>query len=87
MLNGYLLNGYLASGQQPAILRVAMSRSPIGSNPAVCSGQLVFAGTRVFAQSLLDWLDDGFTLDEFLDVSGSFAFLMPRSSSRLRLEH
>jgi uncharacterized protein (DUF433 family) len=27
----------------------------------------VFRGTRVPAQSLLDYLDDGFSLDEFLD--------------------
>jgi uncharacterized protein (DUF433 family) len=50
-----------------------MARSPISSNPAVCSGQLVFAETRVFAQSLLDWLDDGFTLNEFLDDFPSVA--------------
>ena len=43
-----------------------MLGSPISSDPAVCSRELVFRGTRVFAQSLLDWLDDGFTLDEFL---------------------
>jgi uncharacterized protein (DUF433 family) len=43
------------------------NQSPISSDPEVCSGQLVFRGTRVIAQSLLDWLDDGFTVDEFLD--------------------
>ena len=50
-----------------------MLGSPISSDPAVCRGQIVFRGTRVFAQSLLDWLDDGFTLDEFLEDFPSVA--------------
>ena len=31
-------------------------------------GTLVFRGTRVPAQTLLDYLGDGYTLDEFLDM-------------------
>jgi uncharacterized protein (DUF433 family) len=31
-------------------------------------GTVVFRGTRVPAQTLLDYLDDGFSLDEFLDM-------------------
>ncbi len=31
-------------------------------------GSLVFRGTRVPAQTLLDYLDDGFSMDEFLDM-------------------
>jgi uncharacterized protein (DUF433 family) len=31
-------------------------------------GTLVFRGTRVPAQSLLDYLSDGYSLDEFLDM-------------------
>jgi uncharacterized protein (DUF433 family) len=31
-------------------------------------GTLVFRASRVPAQSLLDYLDDGFTLDEFLEM-------------------
>ena len=31
-------------------------------------GTLVFRGTRVPAQTLLDYLDDGFSLDEFLEM-------------------
>jgi uncharacterized protein (DUF433 family) len=31
-------------------------------------GTLVFKGTRVPAQTLLDYLDDGFSLDEFIDM-------------------
>ena len=43
-------------------------------------GTLVFRGTRVPAQSLLDYLDDHYTLDEFLDMfpsvrrDGTFSF-------------
>ncbi len=32
----------------------------------VLGGTLVFRGTRVPAQTLFDYLDDGFSLDEFL---------------------
>jgi uncharacterized protein (DUF433 family) len=31
-------------------------------------GTLVFRGTRVPAQTLLDYLDDGFSLEEFLEM-------------------
>ena len=31
-------------------------------------GTLVFRGSRVPAQTLLDYLDDGYSLDEFLDM-------------------
>jgi uncharacterized protein (DUF433 family) len=31
-------------------------------------GTLVFRASRVPAQTLLDYLDDGYTLDEFLDM-------------------
>ena len=31
-------------------------------------GTLVFRASRVPAQTLLDYLDDGFTLDEFLEM-------------------
>lgn len=31
-------------------------------------GTLVFRGSRVPAQTLLDYLDDGYPLDEFLDM-------------------
>ena len=45
----------------------ALTHSPISSHPNVLGGTLVFIGTRVPAQTLLDYLDDGCTLDEFLD--------------------
>ena len=40
--------------------------SPICSDPLVMGGTLVFRATRVPAQTLLDYLDDGYSLDEFL---------------------
>jgi uncharacterized protein (DUF433 family) len=47
---------------------VQLSRSPVRSDPEVMGGTLVFRATRVPVQSLLDYLDDGFTLDQFLDM-------------------
>ena len=41
--------------------------SPVTSDPEILGGTLVFRGTRVPAQSLIDYLNDGFGLDEFLD--------------------
>ena len=38
----------------------------IHSDPEILSGMPVFAGTRVPAQSLFDYLEAGETLDEFL---------------------
>jgi uncharacterized protein (DUF433 family) len=36
-------------------------------HPEIMSGTPVFIGTRVPVESLIDWLEGGFTLDEFLD--------------------
>jgi uncharacterized protein (DUF433 family) len=47
---------------------VQLQRSPVRSDPAVMGGTLVFRASRVPAQTLLDYLDDGFTLDEFLEM-------------------
>jgi len=41
--------------------------SPVTSDPEILGGTLVFRGSRVPAQSLIDYLNDGFGLDEFLD--------------------
>ncbi len=46
---------------------VTIDHSPISSNPAVMSGTLVFQGTRVPAQTLLDYLQDGYSFDQFLE--------------------
>lgn len=46
-----------------------MSRSDpaIHSDPDILGGKPVFVGTRVPFQALLDYLEGGHTLDQFLD--------------------
>lgn len=39
----------------------------VHSHPKIVSGEPVFVGTRVPVRNLLDWLEGGHTLDEFLD--------------------
>lgn len=39
----------------------------VHSDPEIMGGEPVFVGTRVPPQILLDWLENGETLDEFLD--------------------
>jgi uncharacterized protein (DUF433 family) len=39
----------------------------VHSHPEIVSGELVFVGTRVPARNLLEWLEGGHTLHEFLD--------------------
>ena len=39
---------------------ITLERSPIHSDPDILGGTLVFRGTRVPAQTLLDYLDDGY---------------------------
>ena len=45
---------------------VTLEHSPVNSDPRVLGGTLVFRNTRVIAQSLLDYLDAGDSLDDFL---------------------
>ena len=47
---------------------MTLSRSPVRSDPAVMGGTLVFRASRVPVQTLLDYLGDGYTLDEFLEM-------------------
>lgn len=47
---------------------LTLDHSPVHSDPELMGGTVVFQGTRVPAQSLLDYLDDGFSLDQFLDM-------------------
>ena len=52
------------------VRRLAMttdSQSVIVQDPDILSGQPVFRGTRVPFQALLDYLEGGDTLDEFLE--------------------
>ena len=45
---------------------VTLAYSPVSSSPKVLGGTLVFRGTRVPAQSILDYLNDGYSVAEFL---------------------
>jgi len=45
-----------------------LDHSPVQSNPDLMGGTLVFRGSRVPAQTLLDYLNDGFSLEEFLEM-------------------
>lgn len=42
-------------------------RGLVSRDPEVHSGDAVFAGTRVPVESLVDWLEGGYDLDEFLE--------------------
>ena len=46
---------------------ITLDHSPVHSDPKRTGGTLVFRGTRVPAQTLLDYLQDGYDLDGFLD--------------------
>jgi uncharacterized protein (DUF433 family) len=45
---------------------VTLDHSPVSSSPKILGGTLVFRGTRVPAQTLLDYINDGFSATEFL---------------------
>ena len=46
-----------------------MTQSPVvHSHPEIMSGTPVFIGTRVPVQALLDYLEEGDTIDSFLDA-------------------
>ena len=45
----------------------AIERGFVSRDPEVHSGDAVFTGTRVPVETLVDYLEGGDTLDEFLD--------------------
>ena len=45
---------------------ITLNHSPVHSDPELMGGTLVFRGTRVPAQTLLDYFQDGYDLDGFL---------------------
>jgi len=47
--------------------RPANGKQVVSRNPDVLNGQLVFSGTRVPVQTLIDYLKAGETLDRFLE--------------------
>lgn len=46
---------------------INLEQSPVHSDPDVMGGALVFRGTRVKVQALLDYLSAGETLEVFLE--------------------
>ncbi|MCW5880221.1 MAG: DUF433 domain-containing protein [Anaerolineae bacterium] len=52
------------SGPRPSSLP---AESVIHSDPEIHSGAPVFVGTRVPVQTLIDYLEGGYRLDEYLD--------------------
>jgi uncharacterized protein (DUF433 family) len=52
---------------------ITLTHSPVHSDPEVMGGTLVFAGTRVPAQALLDYLQDGYDINGFLEEFPSVA--------------
>jgi len=44
-----------------------LAHSPISSDLEIMGGTLVFKNTRVPAQTLLDYINDGCSFEEFLD--------------------
>jgi uncharacterized protein (DUF433 family) len=46
---------------------VTIDHSPVSSSPEILAGTLVFRGTRVPAQSLLDYVNDGYSVAEYLE--------------------
>jgi uncharacterized protein (DUF433 family) len=47
---------------------MAIRRSVIHSDPEILGGTPVFIGTRVPLRNLIDYLEGGYSLDEFLDA-------------------
>lgn len=64
---------------------------PITSDPEVMHGTPVFRGTRVPVKTLFDYLENGESLDEFLEgfptVSRQVAVQVLEESRKLRLAH
>jgi len=50
-----------------SIEMVTLEHSPVTASKEVLGGMLVFRGTRVPVQTLLDYLNDGYTPDDFME--------------------
>lgn len=46
---------------------LSLDHSPVSSDPQVLGGAVVFRGTRVPVQTLVDYLADGYSLEQFLE--------------------
>jgi len=64
-----------------------LAHSPVQSDPDVMGGTLVFRRTRVPAQTLLDYLDDGFSLEQFFDFFPSVDRVDAQEFLKLAREH
>ncbi len=73
------------------ILNVQEPRSVIHSDPEILGGTAVFVGTRVPLQALIDYLEGGHPLAEFLDdfptVSREQAVAALEEAKELLLAH
>jgi len=58
---------------------ITLQHSPISSDPSVLSGTLVFRNTRVPVQTLLDYLQDGYSIEQFLQ---QFPSVQPADAER-----
>lgn len=45
-----------------------MSQTVVHSDPEILGGTPVFVGTRVPLRNLIDYIEGGYSLDEFLDA-------------------
>jgi uncharacterized protein (DUF433 family) len=54
-------------GAHKLAFMLTLEHSPVSANPNVLGGAVVFRGTRVPVQSLVDYLADGYSLDQFLE--------------------
>ncbi len=63
-----------------------MTQMVIHCDPGILGGTPVFIGTRVPAQALLDYLEGGHTVDEFLDDFPSVARAQVLSALELAKE-
>ncbi len=66
---------------------ITLVQSPVSSDPEVMGGTLVFRNTRVPAQSLFEYLDDGYSLLEFLDNFPSVNLKDAENFLKLAREH
>ena len=64
---------------------ITLDHSPVHSDPRRMGGTLVFRGTRVPVQTLLDYLQDGYDLDGFLE--GFSSVIRTDAEEFLRLAH
>lgn len=46
---------------------LTLEQSPVAASSEVLGGTLVFRNTRVPVQTLLDYLQDGYSVDQFLE--------------------